>query len=178
MSWTETARVQYARAGLRYQSDAYDAEWAVIAPFLPAPRPLGRPREVDLRDVVDAIPYIARTGCQWRFPPKDFPPSSAVQRYFHRRRDDGTWEGINHALAMQAREKAGREASPTAGTIDGQSVKTTESGGPRGHDAGRKIKGRKRHILTDTLGFPVGLLVRTADIQDRDGAAQIGRAHV
>ena len=130
MPWTEAARAHYARADLRYASDTRDTEWAVVAPLLPADRPLGRPRLVDLRDFVDAILYVARTACPWRLLPKDFPPLSTVQRYFYRWRDDGTWRAINHELAMQARAKDGREASPTAGIIDSQSVKTTQSGGP------------------------------------------------
>ena len=181
MSWTEAARAQYARADLRYASDTRDDEWALIAPLLPAESALGRPREVDLRDVVDAILYLARTACPWRLLPKDFPPPSTVQRYFYGWQRDGTWHGVNHELVMLAREKEGREASPTAGVIDSQSVKTTESGGPRGYDAGKKIKGRKRHILTDTCGHLIAIAVHAADLQDRDAAtpllASIRRSH-
>lgn len=136
--------------------------------------PRGRRPKWSYRDIVEAVFYLLRGGLPWRMlPPTLFPPMTTVQYSFYPCRDNGLWQSINHALLMLAREAIGREASPTAGVIDSQSVKTTESGGPRGYDAGKKIKDRKRHIVTDTQGLLVGAIVHAADVQDRDGAPDV-----
>lgn len=170
MAWTEITRAHYERRCVRYASDLTDAEWALIEPMMPSANRIGRPRKTDLREVVNGLLYLASSGGAWRLLPKDFPPFSTVQKYFYRWREAGLLRTISNSLVMAAREAEGREASPTAGVIDSQSVKTTESGGIRGFDAGKKINGRKRHIVVDTIGLMVGLVVHAADIQDRDGA--------
>jgi putative transposase len=173
MAWTETTREKYRRDELRYASGTTDGEWAQIEPLLPAPRALGRPREWPLRTIVDAILYILATGCQWRALPRDFPPRSTVQGYFYRWRDDGTWRWVSTRLVVAARQAVGRNAAPSAGIIDSQSAPTTESGGPRGVDAGKRIKGRKRHIVTDTEGFLLIPCGHEANIQDPHGAVPL-----
>jgi transposase len=173
--WTPTTRRQYSRDGLRYETDLTDAEWALIEPLLPEPRTRGRPRRWSWREILNGIFYVLRGGIAWRLLPSDLPPKSTVFRWFSFWRDTGLFETINHLLVMADRERVGREASPTAAVLDSQSVKTTESGGPRGYDAGKKVKGRKRQVMVDTDGRGLILESQPADVQDRDGACVVLR---
>ena len=171
--WADTARRQYERTGEGYASDLTDAEFELIEPLLPTAKSGGRECTTDLRLVLNAIFYLLRTGCPWRMLPREFPPRSTVHGYFRQLWRDGTWTRLWQAVLQAAREQAGKDASPTADIVDSQSVKTTESGGLKGFDAGKKVTGRKRHILSDTLGLTLAIVVHAASIQDRDGFALV-----
>jgi putative transposase len=160
----------------QYPSDLKDREWNILEPLVPPAKSGGRPREVDMREVLNAIFYVLRSGCAWRMLPHEFPAWQTVYGYFNQWRKDGTWEMINAVLREEVRRQAGREPTPSAGIIDSQTVKTTEQGGPHGYDAGKKINGRKRHLLVDTLGLVLMIIVHAADIQDRDGARLVLQA--
>jgi transposase len=171
--WNNANRALYKRAETGYPSDVTDAEWSQLEPRFPPAKHGGRPRSVDLRRILNALLYVLSTGCQWRAIPKDLASKSTVYDYFVEWRDSGVLDLIHHDLYVKCRELEEREASPTAGIIDSQSVKSAEKGGPNidpsGYDAGKKIKGKKRHVLVDTLGLLLCSIVHAADIQDRDG---------
>lgn len=156
-----------------YPSDVSDAEWKILEPLLPQPCQRGRALTYQRREILNAIFYLLRSGCAWRMLPHDFPSYKIVSHYFYTWRDDGSWQKLHDALRGKVRRAAGRKTQPTAASIDSQSVKTGDQGGARGFDAGKQVIGRKRHLLVDTMGLLLGVLVTAASVQDRDGAKEV-----
>ena len=159
----------------RYPSDLTDAQWALIEPVFAPPARVGRPRAHDFRDVVNAILYQSRTGCQWRFLPKEFPPRSTVHEWFARWRSDGTWDRVHALLRDKTRAQAGHDPAPGAAVLDAQSVPNAGPADEIGYDAGKKIRGRKRHLLVDSLGLLIAVLVTSAYVSDIAGGHQLLR---
>ena len=171
--WTAKNRGRYDRRKLRYPSDLTDEEWTHVEAIIPPAKVGGNRRRVNVREVVNGIMYILSTGCQWRAIPKDLPPRSTLFDYLDLWSLDGTLDRMHHALYVECRKRGDRQASPTAAIIDSQSVKSAEKSRSRidrnGYDAGKRINGKKRHILVDTLGLLLHAMIHPADIQDRDG---------
>jgi len=152
-----------------YPTDLTDPQWDLIRPLLPEAKPGGRPRSVDLRAVLDGIFYVVRGGVPWRMLPHDLPPWGTVHFYYRKWRLDGTWAKVLDVLRTRLRHADGRHKSPSAAIVDSQSVRTAEGGEARGYDAGKRVPGRKRHIVVDTMGLLLAVVVHSASVQDRDG---------